>query len=393
MSIEESKPFVKSGAALGINGTSRNYPKNSATKKDIKPVGSALVWPSKTPGQVFVQSNFNKNSKNFDEIPDDATGYRVGYYPAPKQHHVLVKPKPEEALQLMEPIGMKPIESSTPPVTIQQQFPEESYTLTQTDNGGGAAYLHKTIRDKNGNIIQSQNVGVVLTEDFLTPEQQKEFDNKTGGTAVVQFNPKARIWHDLREPLDIIEERRGTKQKAENMQKNAQTEVKTEKAAYELYQQQLRDKEKARLKKTQNEIKGKEKAMGGFGDPIKRTKELSTRTKTSDQNYVIKQDMYDEGDYDSVETKTRRSLKGFIKGAPKPEAPFTRKISGEFEEGGMNKNMLNANSTTGPRSEQSWQDPGVDRFSGNTNSVNADYYFKRGGLKSKVSSKFAKLKL
>jgi len=133
--------------------------------------------------------------------------------------------------------------------------------------------------------------------------------------------------------------------------------------------------------------------MGGKADPGKRTKELSTRTKTTDQNYVIKQDMYDEGDYDSVETKTRRSLKGFIKGAPKPEAPFTRKISGEFAEGGMNKNMLNANSTTGPRSEQSWQNPGVNRFSGNTNGVNADYYFKRGGLKSKVSSKFAKLKL
>ena len=133
--------------------------------------------------------------------------------------------------------------------------------------------------------------------------------------------------------------------------------------------------------------------MGGYDDPGKRTKELSTRTKTSDQNYVIKQDMYDEGDYNSVETKTRRSLKGFVTGAPKPKAPFTRKISGEFEEGGMKKNMLNANSTTGPRSEQSWQDPGVDRFSGNTNGVNAEYYLKKGGLKSKVSSKFAKLKI
>ena len=65
----------------------------------------------------------------------------------------------------------------------------------------------------------------------------------------------------------------------------------------------------------------------------------------------------------------------------------------KYEKGGMNKNMLNANSTTGPRSEQSWQDPGVNRFSGNTNGVNADYYFKKGGLKSKVFSKFAKLKL
>ena len=68
---------------------------------------------------------------------------------------------------------------------------------------------------------------------------------------------------------------------------------------------------------------------------------------------------------------------------------------GGFAKGGFNytENMLNANSTTGPRSEQSWQDPGVNRFSGNTNGVNADYYFKKGGLKSKVSSKFAKLKI
>jgi hypothetical protein len=78
------------------------------------------------------------------------------------------------------------------------------------------------------------------------------------------------------------------------------------------------------------------KENGGFGEPGKRTKEFSSRTKTSDENYVVKQDMYDEGDYDSVETKTRRSLKGFIKGAPKPETPFTRKVS-EYKDGGFKK--------------------------------------------------------
>ena len=257
--------------------------------------------------------------------------------------------------------------------------------------------MHKTVRDKYGNIIQSANMGVVLTEDFLTPEQQKEFDSIAGGTARVDFNPKARIWHDLREPLDIIEEQRGTRQKQLSMQQKAQQEIEAEKAAYEQYEQQLRDKEKARLKKTQDEIEAEKaankKAMGGFGDPGKRTREASIKSTSRDRNYKVKETLYDEGDYMSSETKTRRSLKGFITGAPKPEVPFKRKVSGEYAEGGMNKNMLNANSTTGPRSEQSWQDPGVNRFSGNTNGVNADYYFKKGGLKSKVSSKFAKLKL
>ena len=63
---------------------------------------------------------------------------------------------------------------------------------------------------------------------------------------------------------------------------------------------------------------------------------------------------------------------------------------GGFEKGGFNytKNMLNANSTSGPRSEESWQDPGVNKFSGNTNGVNADYYFEKGGLKNQVIKKF-----
>ena len=66
-----------------------------------------------------------------------------------------------------------------------------------------------------------------------------------------------------------------------------------------------------------------------------------------------------------------------------------KKISSQqFSKGGMNKNMLNANSTTGPRSKQSWQDPGVNEFSGNTNGVQAPYYFNYGGLKNQVARKF-----
>lgn len=71
------------------------------------------------------------------------------------------------------------------------------------------------------------------------------------------------------------------------------------------------------------------------------------------------------------------------------EKYFEQKRTGGFN---YTKNMLNANSTGGARSDQSWQDPGVNRFSGNTNGVKADYYLKKGGLKQKVSSKFKKLK-
>jgi hypothetical protein len=296
----------------------------------------------------------------------------------------------------MEPIGMKPIEVKSAPVKIERQLPEDNYTLHHTGNGGGIAYLHKTVRDKNGNIIQSGNMGIVLTKDFLTPEQEKEFDNPSGGTARVQFNPNAQIFHTIQEPFDIIKEQRGTRQKAENMQKKAQTEVEAEKTAYEQYQQQLRDKEKARLKKTQDEIEAdkaaNQKAMGGFGDPEDPEKPWRHKTKSKDGNYLYNRVGTNAiQDYDK--STVRRTLKGFITGAPKPKKTVPIVSDAKFAEGGMNKNMLNANSTTGPRSEQSWQDPGVDRFSGNTNGINADYYFKKGGLKSKVSSKFAKLKL
>ena len=71
------------------------------------------------------------------------------------------------------------------------------------------------------------------------------------------------------------------------------------------------------------------------------------------------------------------------------EKYFEQKRSGGFN---YTKNMLNANSVGGPRSAQSWQDPGVNEFSGNTNGVKAAYYLKKGGLKQKVSSKFKKPK-
>ena len=162
-------------------------------------------------------------------------------------------------------------DAGTPNVVVQQppvntQFgPRENYSLHQTNNGGGAAYLHRTVWDENGNVdsTKSGNMGIVLTEDYLTPEQQKEFDSPTGGNARVDFNPNARMWNDIRIPLDIIEEQRGTRQKQLNMQQKAVNEIEAEKAAQQLYEQQLRDKEKARIKKAQEEIEAQKKA-GGF---------------------------------------------------------------------------------------------------------------------------------
>lgn len=277
-----------------------------------------------------------------------------------------------------------------------QSYPRESYSLQQTGNGGGVAYVHKTIRDKNGNVVKQELVGSTLTRDWMTPEEEDEFFSAKGGSKSVQYNPKAKIYSNVQEPLQIVESERGLKEKSDVSLQKEVTQVEAEKTAQQLYEQQLRDKEKARLKKTQDEIEAdkaaNKKAMGGFGDPEDPEKPWRHKIKSKDGNYLYNRVGTNAiQDYDK--STVRRTLKGFITGAPKPKETIPRTSDAKFAEGGMNKNMLNANSTTGPRSEQSWQDPGVNRFSGNTNGVNADYYFKKGGLKSKVSSKFAKLKL
>lgn len=115
-------------------------------------------------------------------------------------------------------------------------------------------------------------------------------------------------------------------------------------------------------------------AMGGFEDPKDPKVEFKSKTKSSDKNYVINQTLYDNSTHENT---VRRSLKGFVTGAPKPGEPGAP--AKQFGTGGENytANMLNANSTTGPRSEQSWQDPGQ-----------APYYFNYGGLKNQVVRKF-----
>jgi hypothetical protein len=138
----------------------------------------------------------------------------------------------------------------------------------------------------------------------------------------VQFNPNVKIWNNVQDPLRIIDERRGYKQKAANMQQKATNEVDAEKAAYEQYQQQLRDKEKARLKKTAEQIESEKKAggyaYGGEAGPGKPKVEFASKTKSSDENYLYKQTYYQDG---TSENKNRRTLKGFITGAPKPGEP------------------------------------------------------------------------
>ncbi len=115
-------------------------------------------------------------------------------------------------------------------------------------------------------------------------------------------------------------------------------------------------------------------AMGGFEGPGDPKVSLKSKSKSGQGSYVINQTLYDNG---SQEGSTRRSLKGFVKGAPKPGTPGAP--AKRFESGGENymKNMLNANSVTGPRTKHVWQDPGQ-----------APYYFNHGGLKNQVVKKF-----
>jgi hypothetical protein len=238
-----------------------------------------------------------------------------------------------------EQIGQEDNKSNTGKKLEQtvQSGARENYSLHETGNGGGAAYLYRTVYDENGEVVhgKSGNMGVVLTEDYLTPDQQKEFDSIAGGTARVDFNPNARMWHDLRQPLDIIEEQRGTRKKALEMQKRNVDEVNAEKAAYEQYQQQQRDQEKARLKKVQEEIEAEKKAGGyAYGGAVDPEKPWRHKSKSKDGNYLYNR-VGTNAIQDYANSSVRRTLKGFITGAPKPtEAPDTKYVPAKFQNGG-----------------------------------------------------------
>jgi len=238
-----------------------------------------------------------------------------------------------------EQVGQEDNKSNTGKKSEQtvQSGARENYSLHETGNGGGAAYLYRTVYDENGEVVhgKSGNMGVVLTEDYLTPDQQKEFDSIAGGTARVDFNPNARMWHDLRQPLDIIEERRGTRKKALEMQKRNVDEVNAEKAAYEQYQQQQRDQEKARLKKVQEEIEAEKKAGGyAYGGAVDPEKPWRHKSKSKDGNYLYNR-VGTNAIQDYANSSVRRTLKGFITGAPKPtKAPDTKYTPAKFQNGG-----------------------------------------------------------
>ena len=238
-----------------------------------------------------------------------------------------------------EQVGQEDNKSNTGKKSEQtvQSGARENYSLHETGNGGGAAYLYRTVYDENGEVVhgKSGNMGVVLTEDYLTPDQQKEFDSIAGGTARVDFNPNARMWHDLRQPLDIIEEQRGTRKKALEMQKRNVDEVNAEKAAYEQYQQQQRDQEKARQKKIQEEIEAEKKAGGyAYGGAVDPERPWKDKYKSQDGNYLYKS-VGTNGMQDYANSSVRRTLKGFITGAPKPtKASDTKYIPVKFQDGG-----------------------------------------------------------
>ena len=156
----------------------------------------------------------------------------------------------------------------------------------------------------------------------------------------MDFNPNARLWHDLREPLDIIEEQRGTREKALEMQQRTLNEIEAEKAAQQQEEIEQREKEKARQKKVQEEIEAEKKAGGyAYGGAIDPEKPWKDKYKSQDGNYLYKT-TGSNGIQDYANSSVRRTLKGFITGASKPkEISDTKYIPAKFQDGGAMKRV------------------------------------------------------
>ena len=139
-----------------------------------------------------------------------------------------------------------------------------------------------------------------------------------------------------------------------------------------------------------------DEASNKYWELLRRQRRLATIRKESGLLMAGSGTVAGIGYYMMTQPDTEKNLEDFrdnfgTGNVPEEEEEkyFEQKRTGGFN---YTKNMLNANSTGGARSDQSWQDPGVNEFSGNTNGVKAAYYLKKGGLKQKVSSKFKKLK-
>jgi hypothetical protein len=196
--------------------------------------------------------------------------------------------------------------------------PKEHYTIKDSGNPGHS-YLWKYTDDGNSGYNQAL-IGSVFNRDFLNDEQQVQFDAPGGGTAVVNYDPNIqKVYSDQRDVWQTIEDERGVKQNAQNNLNREQQRIKEENAARELWEKQQREKQNKRIAPPKDvAIPPGGFAMGGELDHGKVAGR--SRTKANNNNYVLNQTFYEDG---FIDNNSRRTLKGFITGAPKPGEPGT----------------------------------------------------------------------
>lgn len=202
---------------------------------------------------------------------------------------------------------------------------KEHYTIKQSGNPGHS-YMWKYTDDGKGGYNQELQ-GSVFTRDFLNDEQQVQYDAPTGGSWVVDYDPAVhKVYQDQRDVTQTIEGERGWEQRDQNNLNRAQQQVEQEKAARELWEKQQKEKQKKRIADANGQY-----AYGGVIDPEKPWRHKS---KSKDGNYLYNRVGTNAiQDYDK--STVRRTLKGFITGAPKPtEAPDTKYMPAKFAMGG-----------------------------------------------------------
>ena len=203
---------------------------------------------------------------------------------------------------------------------------KEHYTIKESGNPGHS-YLWKYTDDGKGGYNQELQ-GSVFNRDFLNDEQQVQFDSPTGGSWVVDYDPAVhKVYQDQRDVTQTIEGERGWEQRTQNNLNRAQQKIEQEKADRELWEKQQREKQNKKIAQPKDvAIPPGGFAMGGETDHGK--VKGKSRTKANNSNYVLNQTFYEDG---FIDNNSRRTLKGFITGAPKPG---TQGAPAKFQKGG-----------------------------------------------------------
>lgn len=200
---------------------------------------------------------------------------------------------------------------------------DKGYYLIPTDNPG-VAVLNYRENAGNGKYI-SKVLGPVHARDFLNDDQQREFFGPNGGVTTVDYDPETsniKIYPDMHSAWKIIDN-----ETFDQVRKNQQQQLKENTQRIEA------EKEMLNAPKPKMVVAPPGLAYGGAIDPERPWKH---KYKSQDGNYRYKA-VGTNGMQDYDDSTVRRTLKGFISGAPKPTENSIRKADAKFEYGGVKK--------------------------------------------------------